>query len=310
MFQKNVPLKEYVHYKIGGKADYFCEPKNIDELRDAILEARNLSIPVFVLGSGTNLLVSDKGFRGLVIRPKLEGIRREGNKIIAGSGVLMSELLEFAANAGLSGLEWAGGLPGTVGGAVRGNAGAFSGEMKDSVHEVAAINTNDPDLKLVRRENPEAQFGYRTSIFKEIGTEVIIEAILSLTPGDPETIRKAGESRMAYRKERHPMEYPSLGSTFKNVPVSAFKPEVLPVLQGVIKNDPFPVVPTAYLISESGVKGIKSGGAQVSEKHPNFIVNLGGATAKDVEALIALVKEKVKEKFGIVLEEEVMRLGE
>ncbi len=310
MLERNVPLNRYVHWKIGGSADYFCEPKDAAELIAAVKEARLLGVPVFVLGGGTNILVSDKGFRGLVIRPAFGAIRREGNAIVADAGVSVEKLLDFAGASGLAGLEWAGGLPGTLGGAIRGNAGAFGGEIKDSVREVVSIDTADFELRTVRRTNAECRFGYRSSIFKEKGTEVVLEATLVLTPGDPAEITKIGESRSSYRKERHPIEYPNAGSIFKNVPVGAFTPELRAKLAPVVKNDPFPVVPTAYLISEAGMKGTRVGGAEVSPKHPNFIVNVGGATAADVESLISAVKEKVKEKFGIPLEEEIMRLGE
>ncbi|MEK7554621.1 MAG: UDP-N-acetylmuramate dehydrogenase [Patescibacteria group bacterium] len=310
MLQRNVRLDQYAHWKIGGPADYFCEPKNVEELISALREGRTLGIPIFILGGGTNLLISDQGFRGLVIRPLFEGIRCDGTQIIAEAGVSMEKLLTFAAASGLSGLEWAGGLPGTLGGAIRGNAGAFGGEIKDSVHKVVSIDIEDHDFKMVKRENTECRFGYRTSIFKEKGNEVVIEATLVLKAGESDAIRLAGESRIAYRKERHPIEFPNAGSVFKNVPVTSIPTALKESLAKVIKQDPFPVVPAAYLISEAGMKGSIAGGAKVSEKHPNFIVNTGGATAADIETLIGMVKGKVKEKFGIMLEEEIMRVGE
>jgi len=306
--EQNILLAHYSNYKIGGHAKFLCRAQTIEELKDAIRFAREKKLPVFVLGGGTNLVIRDEGFEGLVIKPELLRIERKGDYIHAGAGVPMHELLDVAAEAELAGLEWAGGLPGTFGGAIRGNAGAFGGEIKDSIHSVMSIDMDDPELRTVTRTNPECRFGYRSSIFKEKGTEIILEAALSLTPGNRDEIKKIAESRKLYRKERHPIEYPNVGSIFKNVPVEAFSAESLATFSSIIKSDPFPVVPVAYLIAEAGLKGISFGGAMISPKHPNFIVNVLGATCADVRGLIELMKDRVKEKFGVVLVEEVMYL--
>lgn len=307
MVKENIDLKNHSNYKIGGKARLFLIPKNAAEVKEAVAIAHKDKLPIFILGGGTNLLISDEGFAGAVIKPEIKTLEVEGNNIKVGAGVLMADLLNFAIEKGLSGLEWAGGLPGTVGGAIRGNAGAFAGEIKDVVKEVSSLDISDKEPKPVERGNSECKFGYRNSIFKiNNGKEIILEAIIEMKKGDKKAIRQAVEEKIKYRKDRHPMEYPNIGSIFKNVDVKTVPEKIRPQIQHVIKNDPFPVVPTAYLISECGVKGVSWGGAMISPKHPNFIVNILDAKAEDVKTLIKLVKAAVKEKFEIELEEEVI----
>jgi UDP-N-acetylmuramate dehydrogenase len=307
IFKKDISLARYSSYRIGGTAQYFCEPKSVSELQIAVAKARAEHVPIFVLGGGTNLVISDHGFRGVVIKPAFQGLKALRGEIRVGAGVRMADLLQCAAEEGLSGLEWAGGLPGSVGGAVRGNAGAFGGEIKDVVASVESLYIKGVHPKLVTRIAPDCRFGYRTSIFKErSGEEIILSAVLRLGKGDKKAISRSVKEKIQYRKDRHPMEYPNIGSIFKNVELKRIPENLLPLVQQVIKNDPIPVVPTAYLIAEAGLKGISCGGAMVSPKHPNFIVNTVRATAKDVKKLIGLVKATVEEKFGITLEEEVI----
>ncbi len=219
----------------------------------------------------------------------------------------MSDLLDFTAKNGLAGLEWAGGLPGTVGGAIRGNAGAFGSETKDAILEVTSIDISKKDIKLVKRNNLECKFGYRNSFFKQYdGREIITEAIFSFQKGEPAAIAKAIVEKINYRKMRHPMEYPNIGSIFKNVDLKIIAKNRQEDFLHVVKSDPFPVVPTAYLITEAGLKGVSFGGAMISSKHPNFIVNSLNASSSDVKHLIKLVKVTVKKKFGIELEEEII----
>mgnify|MGYP001566039061 CR=1 FL=1 len=309
-FQENVDLKQYSHYKIGGPARYFFAPKNKEEMLEAVKKARAEKLSIFILGGGTNLLINDKGFNGLVLKPEIRDLKRAGNLVQVGAGVQMSELLSYLVSQSLSGFEWAGGLPGTVGGAIRGNAGAFGGETKDSVKEVVSLDIRDSEPNLVKRNNQACQFGYRNSIFKmNDGHEVIVEVEFELKPGDPAEIKKAIDEKIKYRHERQPLEYGNIGSIFKNVDVRKATPEVVAACSHVIKTDPFPVIPTAHLITEAGLKNRQIGQAMVSPKHPNFIVNLGGATAEDVRQLIAVVKEAVKSKFGVDLEEEVIYVG-
>lgn len=299
-----VPLAPHSNYRIGGPARYFCEATNEEEIRAGVLFAREQNLQLFVLGGGTNLLISDSGFDGLMLKPSLMQLERHGNVVTVGAGVLVADLLKFTIEHSLSGLEWAGGLPGTVGGAVRGNAGAFRGEIKDRVVSVESFDVEM--LETISRDNVACQFGYRSSIFKEKnGREIILTTKINMIQGERAAIAAGIQDKINYRLERHPMEYPNIGSTFKNVDLKLVPDEMRDAVAKVVKVDPFPVVPTAYLISEAGLRGTQHGGAQVSQKHPNFIVNLGGATAADVKFLIAVVKERVFEKYGIRLEEEI-----
>lgn len=323
MFRENVLLADYASYKIGGPARYFFEARDLGELEAALREAHAKKAKIFLLGGGTNLIIPDEGFDGLALKPRFGGIEVSGNEVRAGAGVLMSELLEFCISRGLTGLEWAGGLPGTVGGAIRGNAGAFGGEMKDITTDVRSFDVET--FREVVREASACDFGYRTSVFKkQNGREVILSAAFTLKKGDAETVRALTQEKVNYRIERHPLEYPNIGSIFKNVPISQMnadmtqisadtisvnlrsnlgKPTIMPV-----KTDPFPVVPAAYLIAEAGLKGVSFGGAMISPKHPNFIVNMLQAKAADVHTLIQLARNEVERKFGILLEEEVIRV--
>ena len=301
---EGVPLAPHSNYRIGGPARYFCEATNEEEIRAGVLFAREQNLRLFVLGGGTNLLISDSGFDGLVLKPSLMQLEAHGNVVTVGAGVLVADLLKFTIEHSLSGLEWAGGLPGTVGGAVRGNAGAFRGEIKDRVVSVESFDAET--LETISRDNVACQFGYRSSIFKEKnGREIILTTKINMIQGERAAIAAGIQDKINYRLERHPMEYPNIGSTFKNVDLKLVPDEMRDAVAKVVKVDPFPVVPTAYLISEAGLRGTQHGGAQVSQKHPNFIVNLGGATAADVKFLIAAVKERVFEKYGIRLEEEI-----
>ncbi len=306
MFQPDVSLKGFSNYKIGGPARHFYVPKTVDELIAGVEKAKKEQLPIFVLGGGTNLLISDKGFAGLVIKPEIKVLEGANGTIRVGAGVSVADLLAFVIDRGLSGLEWAGGLPGTVGGAIRGNAGAFGGEIKDIVEEVVSLDISGAIPKVVKRKKPEARFGYRSSIFKEKGgAEIVLEAVLALKKGESEIIRQAIEEKIKYRQERHPMDLPNIGSIFKNVDLKDMPKDLAERFAAKIKPDPFPVLPTAVLLSEAGLKGVREGGAMFSPKHPNFIVNAGDASAEDVKKLITLAKATIKEKFGIELEEEI-----
>lgn len=304
MFQENVPLSAFSNYRIGGPARYFFVARNIGELKAALEEAKRKNLEVFILGGGTNLLIDDEGFHGLVLKPEFVAFTRDGEHVRAGAGVLMENLLLCAEKEELSGLEWAGGLPGTVGGAIRGNAGAFGGEIEDAVESVESFDVRT--FRKRTRSARECEFGYRTSVFKKKGgEEIITAATFKLRPGDKKEIARKMKERVRYRETFHPMEYPNIGSTFKNVPLEEVPEAHRAALAHVVKTDPFPIVPAAYLISEAGLKGTRSGGAVISPKHPNFIVNTGGATAKDVQELIALAKKEVRKRFEIELEEEI-----
>lgn len=329
---ENVPLRHWSNYKIGGPAQFFFSPKNEGEVRWAVKEARVRKLPLFILGGGTNLLMDDRGFRGLVLRPNITTLRatrvatRAGvgssavarYQVVVGAGVMMPDLLKFCVKKSLSGMEWAGGLPGTAGGAIRGNAGCFGGEMKDVVESVRSLDARTG--RIVERGAAQCKFAYRTSVFKKAaGREVVLDAVLRLKKGDAKKIAAAINEKIAHRKKNHPLDYPNIGSIFKNVPLRAIhkknSAEYLAALRAgrlifrgsrfSIKNDPFPVIYAVKLISESGLRGVSAGGAMISGKHPNFIVNVLGASAADVKGLIVLAKATVKKKFGVVLEKEV-----
>lgn len=302
-FQENVPLAPFSSYRIGGPARAYCEAASLDEVRAAIGEARRRGWRLFVLGGGTNLLIDDRGFDGLVLRPNLRDLAAEDSRVTVGAGLLVAELLEFLTPLGLAGLEWAGGLPGTVGGAVRGNAGAFGGEIKDVCVQVESLDVETLETRF--RSNDECGFGYRNSVFKQLPREIILRTVFSLRPGDPAEIARVIEERKEYRRRRHPLEYPNIGSIFKNVDLRRVSEPVRELCAHVIKLDPFPVVPTAFLLSEAGLKGTRQGGAMISPKHPNFIVNVDRASSSDVRALVNHAKQVILERFGIELEEEI-----
>jgi UDP-N-acetylmuramate dehydrogenase len=305
----DVPLSEHTTYKIGGPARFFAEAKEEKEIAE-IIEKYGANADggkkIFILGGGANVLFSDKGYDGLVLKISFSKMEIAGeNTIRAGAGAKLIDVVKFSADHDLSGFEWAAGIPGYFGGAIRGNAGAFGGEIKDALVSVRSIRIEEPE-KTIERENDGKIFGYRTSIFKKAAKdEIILSADIRLSPGKEEDIRKKMELNMEYRKERQPLEWPSAGSTFKNVDVSKLTENQKKELEAAIKTDPMPVIPAAFLIAQSGLKGKKIGGAQISEKHPNFFINTGNAKAEDVKELIKLTKKTVKKKFGIEMEEEI-----
>jgi len=306
-FQKNVLLKNYTTFKIGGPAKYFCIVKDKKDLIEAVNFARRTAkLPFFILGGGSNLLVADKGFNGLVIKIencklKIPACRQAGKicKVIAGAGVSLAKLVSITANVSLSGMEWAVGIPGaTIGGAIRGNAGAFDIEMEDLVKKVEVFNAKDGKIKIL--ENKECHFSYRSSIFKKNPDLIILSCELELKKEKPFGTAQGREKIkeiLNYRKEKHP-KFPSAGSIFKNPEnIRASRPRGRASLSA------------RDLIEKAGLKGKKIGGAQISEQHANFIINMGGAEAKDVLELIDLAKKEVKNKLGIKLEEEIKFLS-
>ncbi len=302
-FRENVPLADFSSYRIGGPARLYGEAQSAAEVRAAVAEARRRGLRLFVLGAGTNLLIDDHGFDGLVLRPRLRMLEAGETTVRVGAGILVAELLEFLVARGLAGLEWAGGLPGTVGGAVRGNAGAFGGEIKDFAVTVESLNAST--LEVRNRSNEECGFGYRNSVFKQQPEEIILTATFALRAGDAASIARVIEERKQYRRRRHPLEYPNVGSVFKNVDVKRVPEAVRELCAPVIKKDPFPVIPTAFLLSEAKLKGLREGGAMISPKHPNFIVNVDHARSADVRGLIEQAKQTIRERFGVSLEEEI-----
>jgi len=302
--QESVFLKDYSTFKIGGLARYFVLVKSISQLIESLEWAKKNNLPLLLLGEGSNILFSDEGYKGLIIKIQISEIKTRQNVIICGAGTLINEMLSVTTAKGLTGFEWAAGIPGTIGGAIFGNAGAFDWEMKNITENVKGLNLKD--FKIKDFKNEDCQFSYRSSIFKKEKKYAIIEAELKLKKGDQENILKMVKKNLLYRKERHPLEYPSVGSIFKNIKFTKENLKItktFPDLRQFLQRGEIPV---AQLIHYCGLKGKKIGGAQISEKHPNFIVNIDNATAEDVITLINLIKQKVRDKFGIQLEKEII----
>jgi UDP-N-acetylmuramate dehydrogenase len=283
-FSLNEPMHRHTSFKIGGNADVFVSVQTVEEFSLTLKLCKKAEVPVTVLGKGSNLLVSDKGIEGVVIcLEKLNKITVEGEKIKAGAGVSLAALCNFAANEGLSGLEFAFGIPGSVGGAVYMNAGAYGGEIKDVLESVTAV---DVDGEILTFSANELCLSYRNSIFHNNGATVV-ETVFALKKGIEEEIKAQMSEVMGRRKDKQPLEFPSAGSTFKR-PEGYF---------------------AGTLIEQCGLKGLTVGGAQVSTKHAGFVINKGGATANDVLELIKKVQQIVFEKTGVTLEPEVIFIG-
>jgi UDP-N-acetylmuramate dehydrogenase len=322
--QKNVLLKNYSTFKIGGSTKYFCACEKIEEIEEALKWADDNNQKFFILGGGSNVLFGDKGFDGLVIKIENKKTDVKGTDIICGAGVKLSRLLPLSMENNLVGLEWAAGIPGTVGGAVRGNAGAFGGEMSDVVQNINVLKISNFPASPAGRQFPisnknskgeksklqitnyklqNCQFGYRESVFKQDKNLIIWEVELELQKGDKKISKEKIGEILLKRKENQPLEYPSVGSIFKNPVVNKNIIEQFEKDTGKkCKDDK---VPVGWLIESCGLKGKKIGGAQVSEKHANFIINNGNATAEDVIILISLIKQKVRRHFNVQLREEI-----
>lgn len=283
--RQNEPMSKHTSFKIGGNADAYIKVNNLSKLSTILKECQDSNVDYMILGNGSNLLVSDEGIRGAVIR--LDGDFRkitlvDDTTIFCGAGATLAYLCKFALNCGLSGLEFAWGIPGTVGGAVFMNAGAYDGEMKDVVHSVSHIS---PSGEIGRTEKGDLKFGYRTSVYRS-NNMIITGVTLKLKKGNPDEIRAKMDDYMARRSTKQPLEYPSAGSVFKR-PEGNF---------------------AGALIEQCGLKGKLCGGAQVSEKHAGFIINKSNATAKDVRDLISQIQKTVSDKTGYNLECELIIL--
>lgn len=277
------PLKKYTTWKIGGAADLFYCPRNYRECAEVLQLARQAAIPVTFLGAGSNVLVADEGIRGLVIQTTdWREVTWEGCRVTAGAGTLISSLSRAAAERGLTGLEYAVGIPGSLGGAVIMNAGAYGYALEQVIEKVKSL---DEKGRLREYTKTELALGYRTSIFKK-KKELIVEATLYLKPGEAEVIKETMKGYLNTRREKQPLEMPSAGSVFKNTGRGAGR-----------------------LVEAVGAKGWRVGDAQVSEKHANFIINLGEAKATDVLTLISEVQRAVKRQFNVDLETEIVCLG-
>ncbi|MBQ9058849.1 MAG: UDP-N-acetylmuramate dehydrogenase [Atopobiaceae bacterium] len=283
---ENELLSKHTSFEIGGPADLFVIPETVEQLAQTVIACRRAAEPYLVLGRGSDLLVGDGGFRGVVIAlaEALGDVTVDGNRLCCQAGVTLADAAVIACTLGLSGLEFASGIPGTVGGAVFMNAGAYDGEIKQ-VLESARVLLKDGRIEEMTTD--ELEMGYRTSRVRTEGL-VVLDATFSLTPADSDTIKATMDDLQARRADKQPLELPSAGSTFKR-PEGYF---------------------AGKLISDAGLQGQSVGGAQVSTKHAGFIVNTGGATASDVRKLIELVQSEVKRQFDVNLETEVIFVGE
>ncbi|MDD2400609.1 MAG: UDP-N-acetylmuramate dehydrogenase [Clostridia bacterium] len=277
------PMKQHTSWRIGGPADIFYRPDSIEECSEVIKLARINQIPITFFGAGTNVLVSDEGIRGLIIQTEgLCEIIWGEVCVTAGTGVLLAHLSRIAAEKGLSGLEFAVGIPGSLGGATLMNAGAYGYSLGDSITSVRTLNL-EGSINIYYKD--DLNWSYRESIFKK-KKELIVEVVLCLKPGNKTQIKEMMSKYLLCRKEKQPLDLPNSGSVFKNTSQGAGR-----------------------LIEEVGAKGWRVGDAQVSTKHANFIVNLGNAKAEDICALVKKVQEAVKKQYGIELETEVVFLG-
>jgi UDP-N-acetylmuramate dehydrogenase len=303
--RENVPLRDYTTFKIGGPARYFFVAKNKEEIKEAILWAKKKKLPFFILGGGSNVLFSDNGFNGLVIKLQNRQYEIRNSKVIAEAGVPLQKLVLESAKKGLSGLENLAGIPGTLGGAIWGNAGAFGREIGNLVEEVKVLDVGSSKLEVKRLKNKDCKFGYRESIFKRKKNLIILEATLKLKKGNKKEIEEKMKEILKLRKEKQPLEFPSAGSVFKNIPIRKIPKKIRERFKEKIKNG---FLSAGALIEAAGLKGYKIGEAKISEKHANFILNVKNAKAKDVVALMNLIKKRVKNKFKITLEEETQRV--
>ena len=280
------PMSRHTTFRVGGEAECMAVVESKEELSQLVSYLGRIEQDYFVLGNGSNLLVGDKGYRGIIVKlgPRLSAVGVEKNHIAAGAGVLLSKVAYAARDAGLSGLEFAAGIPGSIGGAIVMNAGAYGGEMKQVVQMVRVM---DKEGEILTLDNDTMEFGYRTSIIRD-RPFIVLGVVLKLTPGNKEEISAKMEELMKQRKSKQPLEYPSAGSTFKR--------------------------PEGYyagkLIMDAGLRGYRIGGAQVSEKHCGFVINAGGASAADIREVIEEVQERVKDRFHVRLEPEVIFLGD
>ena len=281
----NEPLKSYVNFKVGGPADILLIPESKDQVIESFKICKENNIPVFVIGNGSNLLVKDGGIRGVVILlTSLLGMEVKDERIIANSGVMLKDVSNKALENSLTGFEFACGIPGTVGGAVFMNAGAYDGYMSDVVESVEVLDENGNILVL---NNEDLHFGYRTSAVMKEGY-IVLSATLKLKRGEVKSIKEMIADLTEKRESKQPLEYPSAGSTFKR-PEGYF---------------------AGKLIQDAGLKGFELNGAAVSGKHSGFVINKGGATAKDILDLIKHIQDEVKKQFGVELHTEVRIVGE
>jgi UDP-N-acetylmuramate dehydrogenase len=298
-----VPLARYTRFGIGGPADLFAETASADAFGAAIRAACAAGIPVMVIGGGTNLIVSDEGFRGLVLRYSAANISANGSLVTVEAGAVLDDLVDFANAAGLKGLETLAGIPGWVGAAVYGNAGAYGHSLHEFVRTVRFFD----GAHLREFDNAQCEFRYRESIFKRRKEWVILSADLALTPDSAPALQKISADIREIRNRKFPPTMKCAGSIFKNFLLHELPESVAAqVPESVVREGK---VPAAWFLEEVGSKGIRRGGIRVAEYHANLIYNEGAGTARDLRALIADLKQRVRDRFGIEVEEEVQYVG-
>lgn len=306
--QKNIPLSQYTTFKVGGPARFFVSVKKEEELVEAIGYARENGLRIFVLGGGSNVLVSDKGFDGLVVKLENKEMKIEDDVLECGAGVVLFDAVKAVAEQGLSGFEWAAGIPGNFGGAVRGNAGAFEGTIADHIESVRVLLPEESGVTLKDLSKKECDFGYRSSFFKKNPRAIVVSAKMKFSKGNREESSAMIKDILQKRMSKQPYDMPSAGSFFQNPKVEnqklvrKFEKDIgAPSLRGEIA--------AGWLVDQLDLRGKKIGGAMVSEKHGNFLVNAGGAKSEDVVILASFIKQQVREKLGVQLMEEVQYVG-
>lgn len=297
------PIRNYTTFKIGGPAKFFVKVQNKDELKKSLAAALELKLNYWILGGGSNVLVSDKGFDGLVIKLADGALDISENEVKVFAGHSLALLIREVIGKNLGGLEFAANIPGTIGGAIYGNAGAYGKGVGDLVEKIEVLEITASGVVEKTFSPAECEFKYRDSIFKKHPEWIVAEIVLNL-PTDENAQSKLDEIQKEWesRKAKQPWNFPSAGCTFKNL---IYTEELAKYKEWEIKGK----LPAGKFIEEAGLKGMKIGGAQVSELHANFIINLGDATADDVMQLISLVKTKVRDEFNVQLEEEVQYVG-
>lgn len=309
--QENIGLADYTTFHIGGPAKYFVVINNLEELSEALKYCQKNKLEYFILGGGSNILISDSGYDGLVIKISNSGIKKKDNLVEIGAGTMLSKAMGDILGAGLLGLEWAAGIPGTVGGAIYGNAGAYGGEMSRNVKIVKVIRKG----KIKELTNKDCRFGYRTSIFKEAGNDnkdIIFSVMLEFKKATAAEIDSAKATIKENLKKRDgKFKGLSAGSTFRNIEldeeeIRKFKDRFSELPEEFVS---YKKIPAAWLIDQCDLKGKAMGGAQISENHAGIVINTGQATAEDIVMLVSYIKQQVRDRFGIQLQEEIEYVG-
>ncbi|MBI3696719.1 MAG: UDP-N-acetylmuramate dehydrogenase [Acidobacteria bacterium] len=304
LLRENVPLASITRFAIGGPADLLVETTDPPAFVAALRACRASTVPFYIIGDGSNLVVSDQGFRGVVLRFEARSLRAEGTHIFADAGAALQGLVDFAIAQGLEGLQTLAGIPGSVGAAVYGNAGAYGHSISERITRVHLFDGEE----LRELDNAGCRFEYRESIFKCHKDWIILRVELELTPGDAPALRQRADEIMRVRNEKFPPTMKCAGSIFKNLLVAELPKEVVAAIppQAIREGK----VASAYFLDQVGAKGMRRNGIQVASYHANLIYNDGGGTAADLRALIVDLRDRVQERFGIELEEEVQYLGE